>query len=205
MVGVDPLSHAPVLRGDALQEVVVHVEADAQREEREVLLHHPLHILLDGAQLDLACEESASQQRGALNSKPDGRLGESVLPTVGSPSDTRMTMETERGSMSPWEVAFTSIWAAFISASLMLVPGGIRCSRSRLHRTSGTLNSRRTSSLTSVGFDVLDVVLGVLDVEGGASHQIIAPAAHVVVEVDDAEVIIHGQVLQNSVHGLHRL
>lgn len=27
--------------------------------------------------------------------------GQSVLPTVGSPSDTRMIMEMERGSMSP--------------------------------------------------------------------------------------------------------
>lgn len=61
MVGVDPLSHAPVLHGDALQEVVVHVEADAQREERELLPHHPLHVLLDGAELDLTCENQTEQ------------------------------------------------------------------------------------------------------------------------------------------------
>lgn len=56
VVGVDPLSDAPVLRGDTFQEVIVHVEADAQWEERELLPHHPLHILLDGAELDLTYE-----------------------------------------------------------------------------------------------------------------------------------------------------
>lgn len=30
MVGVDPLSDAPVLRGDAFQEVVVHIKAYTQ-------------------------------------------------------------------------------------------------------------------------------------------------------------------------------
>lgn len=58
MVGIDPLSHAPVLHGDTFQEVVVHVEANAQREERKLLPHHPLHVLLDGAQLDLAYRTS---------------------------------------------------------------------------------------------------------------------------------------------------
>lgn len=53
MVSVDPLGHAPVLRGDTFQEVIVNVKADTQREERELLPHDPLHILLDGAELDL--------------------------------------------------------------------------------------------------------------------------------------------------------
>ena len=61
VVGVDPLSQAPVLHGDALQEVVVHVEANAQREERELLPHHSLHVLLDGAELDLSCRERNPQ------------------------------------------------------------------------------------------------------------------------------------------------
>ena len=60
VVGVDPLGHAPVLHGDALQEVVVHVEADAQREKRELLPHHSLHVLLDGAELDFSCREETS-------------------------------------------------------------------------------------------------------------------------------------------------
>lgn len=53
MVGVDPLSNAPVLCGDAFQEVVIHIEANAQREEGELLPHHPLYVLLDAAELDL--------------------------------------------------------------------------------------------------------------------------------------------------------
>ena len=107
MVGVDPLSHAPVLRGDAFQEVIVHVEADAQREERKLLPHHPLDVLLDGAEFDLTCKNHAKQRVNARGFRLAGQsesfsiAAESVLPTVGSPSDTRMIMETERGSMSP--------------------------------------------------------------------------------------------------------
>ena len=64
MVGQDPLGHAPVLHGDALQEVVVHVEADAQREEGELLLHHALHVLLDLAQFDLPCRGGGGRGGG---------------------------------------------------------------------------------------------------------------------------------------------
>lgn len=62
VVGVDPLGHAPVLHGDALQEVVVDVEADAQREERELLGHHSLHVLLNLTELDLSCREPMLDQ-----------------------------------------------------------------------------------------------------------------------------------------------
>lgn len=58
---------------------------------------------------------------------------------------------------------------------------------------------------TSVGFDVPDVFLGVCDLNGRAGDQLLAPAAHVVVEVDDAEVVVDGQVVQDGLHGLHRL
>lgn len=57
VVSEDPLSYSPVLHGNALQEVVVHIKTDAQREERELFSHHSLHVLLDGAELDLACSE----------------------------------------------------------------------------------------------------------------------------------------------------
>ena len=123
MVGVDPLSDAPVLRGDALQEVVVHVEAYTQREERELLPHGPLDVFLDGAQLDLPFESSNDEtrvRRDDRRSKQKRKRG--LLPTVGSPSDTRMIMETDRESMRPWLDALTSIWTALIRASLMLVP-----------------------------------------------------------------------------------
>lgn len=123
MVGVDPLSDAPVLCGDALQEVVVHIKADPQREERELLPHGPLDVFLDGAQLDLALTRSSGERKGGKDerrSKQERQCG--LLPTVGSPSDTRMIMETDRGSMTPWWDALTSIWTARIRASLMLVP-----------------------------------------------------------------------------------
>lgn len=63
MVGVDPLSDAPVLRGDAFQEVIVHIKAYAQREERELLPHGPLDVFLDGAQLDLAFRRSSDERQ----------------------------------------------------------------------------------------------------------------------------------------------
>lgn len=58
LVGENPLSNAPVLSGNALQEVVVNVEADAEREKGEVLPHHALHVLLDSAELDLTCQQT---------------------------------------------------------------------------------------------------------------------------------------------------
>lgn len=123
MVGVDPLSDAPVLCGDALQEVVVHIKANTQREERELLPHGPPDIFLDGAQLDLTFKRSSDERGvGKDDSRPKQKRKRGLLPTVGSPSDTRMIMETDRGSMRPWLDAFTSIWMARISASLMLVP-----------------------------------------------------------------------------------
>ena len=67
MVGEDPLGHAPVLHGDALQEVVVHVEADSQREQGELLLHDAIHVLLDGAQLDLPCREGGGREERAVD------------------------------------------------------------------------------------------------------------------------------------------
>lgn len=57
-----------------------------------------------------------------------------VLPTVGSPSDIRMIMETERGLISPWLDALTSIWTALISASLMLVPGVVNTEHVYIHQ-----------------------------------------------------------------------
>lgn len=66
-------------------------------------------------------------------------------------------------------------------------------------------NISRIFPHTSVGFDVLDVFLGVCDLDGRAGDQLLAPAAHVVVEVDDAEVVVDGQVVQDGLHGLHRL
>lgn len=123
MVGVDPLSDAPVLCGDALQEVVVHIKADTQREERELLPHDPPDVFLDGAQLDLTFKCSSDERGvGKDESRPKQKRKRGLLPTVGSPSDTRMIMETDRGSMRPWLDAFTSIWMARIRASLMLVP-----------------------------------------------------------------------------------
>lgn len=59
--------------------------------------------------------------------------------------------------------------------------------------------------LTSVGSDVLDVPLGVFDLDGRPWDQFLAPAAHVVVEVDYAEVVVDGQVVQDGLHGLHGL
>lgn len=60
-------------------------------------------------------------------------------------------------------------------------------------------------SHTAVGFDALDVFLGIRDLNGGAGDQLLAPATHIVVEVNDAEVIVYGQVIQNRLHGLHGL
>jgi len=77
VVGVDALGHAPVLHGDALQEVVVHVEADAQREEGELLPHHALHVLLDGAEFDLSCRrrwERRGEERRGEERERDGCL-----------------------------------------------------------------------------------------------------------------------------------
>lgn len=67
------------------------------------------------------------------------------------------------------------------------------------------LDQRLMFSHTSVGFDVLDVSLGVFDLNRRAGDKLLAPATHIVVEVNDAEVIVYGQVIQNSLHGLHRL
>lgn len=58
---------------------------------------------------------------------------------------------------------------------------------------------------TSGRFDVLDVSLGVGHLQRRGGKQLLTPAAHVVVEVDDAKAIFHLQVVQNRLHGFHRL
>lgn len=60
MVGEDPLGHAPVIHGDTIQEVIIHVKANAQGEEGELLPHHALHVFLYGAELDLTCTDGES-------------------------------------------------------------------------------------------------------------------------------------------------
>lgn len=74
-------------------------------------------------------------------------------------------------------------------------------------RVSGLQSSESflTGGLTSVGSDVLDVLLGVFDLDGRPWDQFLVPAAHVVVEVDNAEVVVDGQVVQDGLHGLHGL
>lgn len=51
---VNPLGHAPVFQCDAFQEVEIHIEANAEREEREIRTHDTLYVLLDGAEFDLS-------------------------------------------------------------------------------------------------------------------------------------------------------
>lgn len=94
----------------------------------------------------------------------------------------------------------------------MLVPAVSRmwslthqCSCSPGSQSDLPRDERVVFSHTSVGFDVLDVSLGVCDLNGGSGHKLFVPAAHVVVEVDDAEVVVYSQVLQNGLHGLHCL
>lgn len=58
---------------------------------------------------------------------------------------------------------------------------------------------------TSVGFDALNISLGIGDLDHGGRDQILTPAAHVVVKVNDAKVVIYGEVIQDGHHGLHRL
>lgn len=53
MISEDPLCHASVLHGDTFQEVEIHIKADAQREEREILMHGTFYVLLNGAELYL--------------------------------------------------------------------------------------------------------------------------------------------------------
>lgn len=86
----------------------------------------------------------------------------------------------------------------------MLVPGAkqkTHINRTHLYAEKGFAERCRTS----VGFDALDVFLGVCDLNGRAGDQLLAPAAHIVVEVDDAEVVVDGEVVQDGLHGLHRL
>lgn len=87
----------------------------------------------------------------------------------------------------------------------MLVPGveqKTHINRTDLYAENGCVEKR---CQTSVGFDALDVFLGVGDLNGRAGDQLLTPAAHVVVEVDDAEVVVDGEVVQDGLHGLHRL
>lgn len=114
-------------------------------------------------------------------------------------------METERGSMSPWLDALTSICTAFISASLMLVPGVKGQQSSTKDKLLFASYSIKYNSHTSNRFDVLDVLLGICYLDRGAGDQVLVPAAYVVVKVDDAQVIVYGHVVQNGLHGLHRL
>lgn len=86
----------------------------------------------------------------------------------------------------------------------MLVPGVVNMEHVYIHQVLTAAACPR-SCRTSVGFDVLDVLLGIFDLNGGARYEVIAPAPYVVVEVDDAEVIVDGQVVQNGLHGLHGL
>lgn len=58
---------------------------------------------------------------------------------------------------------------------------------------------------TSVGFDPLNVFLGICNLNRGAGDQLFTPASNIVIEVYNAEVIVYGQVIQNSLHGLHCL
>lgn len=60
-------------------------------------------------------------------------------------------------------------------------------------------------SHTSIGFDALDIFFGICNLNGGARYQLLTPASHIMVEVYDAELIVHGQVIQNSLHGLYCL
>lgn len=54
MISINPLGQAPVFHGDAFQEVEIHIKADAEREEREVLTHDTFYVLLNGAELYLS-------------------------------------------------------------------------------------------------------------------------------------------------------
>lgn len=116
-----------------------------------------------------------------------------------------MIIETERGLISPWLDAFTSIWTALIRASLMLVPDVKGNRKFVLMELSELLDRRIRCSHTSIRFDALDVFLGICDLNGGARYQLLTPTTHIVVEVNDAELIIYGQVIQNSLHGLYCL
>lgn len=59
--------------------------------------------------------------------------------------------------------------------------------------------------LTSIGLDALDVLFSFVRLDGGSLDQIFIPATDVVIEIYDAEIVIHRQIVQNSLHRLHCL